>query len=279
MTHMREAGVILSVLATVALAFPAQAGDYLSAEGGYQIVLDEPTPANQVALQPIALTAGQEYFDVAGVEEALLRCSVFAGRKGVGVSLEGDIAEGDELEPTGSFRPKSQKTKRNGYARIELAFDDLDPPTDPDFEDPLLIAMEATLGGNGSISEAEFRCTLGVPSTCVADDTTACLQDQRFKVEMSWIDPFDGSDNQAMVLSSDDSGTTFFFPPLPTATNRLVSVLDNCGRGLPFRGFAVEAAAQPDVVTSLVITDTVTGVARRFGPQFVQDGRAFDTCP
>jgi hypothetical protein len=280
MTRTRKAGATLGLLSFAAFATPVQAGDYFFSEGGYEVTLDEPTRASDIDFQPIGLTAGQEYFDDVDIEDILLRCVVFTGRKGVKVTLEGDIAEGDDFEPTGSFPPVTKKTKKNGYAEFELDFFDLDPLPATDVEPPLLVALEVELRGNQELDEASLDCTLGVPlNVCDPDDTTLCLQDDRFRVEMFWVDPFDGTDREAVVLSSTPNSGIFFFPPFDPVTNRRVAVVDNCGPGLPFRAFQFETSAQTDLVTSVVVTDTETGLVRRYPQQPSLDSRAFETCP
>jgi PQQ-like domain len=115
-----------------------------------------------------------------------------------------------------------------------------------------------------------------VPSTCVADATTLCLQQGRFQVRASWQTAGGATgDGQARPLTA-DTGTFWFF----SASNLeiVVKVLDGCGLGDHFWVFA---GGLTNVHVVLTVTDTANGAVRVYqnpqGTAFapLQDTRAF----
>ena len=97
------------------------------------------------------------------------------------------------------------------------------------------------------------------PSGCQASATALCLLGGRFKVEVFWED-FQGNSGtgQASVLTA-DTGTFWFFDP--ANVELVVKMLD--GRALN-DSFWVFYGALSNVQYWLTITDTQTGVARRY---------------
>ena len=119
------------------------------------------------------------------------------------------------------------------------------------------------------------------PAGCVPSDTTLCLNNDRFKVEVAWRD-FDGNLGTAkdVGFSSDDSGLLYFF----SANNweMLIKVLNGCGFNDRYWVFA---AATTDVEYTLTVTDTQENVVKTyFNPlgeaaAAITDTEAFATCP
>ncbi len=116
--------------------------------------------------------------------------------------------------------------------------------------------------------------------SCFPDATHFCLQQGRFRVEVS----FDagGVTQQAQTVpgASSDSGLFWFFSP--DNWELLVKVLDFC----PLNGhYWVYAAGATDVHFVLTVTDTLTGsVASYENPAgkpavAITDANAFQTCP
>jgi hypothetical protein len=118
--------------------------------------------------------------------------------------------------------------------------------------------------------------------TCAADATHLCLQQARYRVELSWQDGNGGTGVGSVVpaVVSADSGVLWFFDP--NNWEMLVKVLDGCAVN---RRLWVFAAATTNVAYTLKVTDTVTGKARSYqnpGGQaaaVVTDTNAFDACP
>jgi len=117
---------------------------------------------------------------------------------------------------------------------------------------------------------------------CVPSDTALCLQDDRFRVEVSWKD-FQGGqgDGRALPLPDrDDTGLFWFFNPANVELT--VKVLDGC----PVNGhFWVFAASGSTVEYEITVTDTQEDVTRTYGndlgdtPSLIPDTGAFATCP
>ena len=118
------------------------------------------------------------------------------------------------------------------------------------------------------------------PAACVPDATTLCLNDDRFRVEVTWRD-FVGATGfgQGAELTS-DTGTFWFFDP--ANVELVVKVLDACVD--PFNRFWVFAGGLTDVEVGLTVTDTVTGEVRAYdnalGTAFqpIRDTDAFASC-
>ncbi len=138
-------------------------------------------------------------------------------------------------------------------------------------------------GGAGDSSysnEASATTFSGPTEPCVASSTTLCLQDGRFRVEVTWGD-FDGNTGPATDagLSSADSGLFYFFSQ--NNWEMLVKVLDGCSVNDRLWVFA---AATTDVEYTVVVTDTFTGFAKTYenalgtASPAITDTDAFATC-
>jgi plastocyanin len=124
--------------------------------------------------------------------------------------------------------------------------------------------------------------TLANPGTCVPDDRTLCVTNNRFKVEVVFRSA--GQNGPAFVVplpSAPSSGLFYFFDP--TNIEMLIKVLNACVP--PFNHYWVYFAATTNVEFSTVVTDMQNGQTRAyFNPLNrqaapVQDGNAFATCP
>ena len=114
------------------------------------------------------------------------------------------------------------------------------------------------------------------------DKNTLCLNDGRFKAEVTWRD-FAGKTGEAIgVNSSDESGILYFFDP--DNWEMLVKVLDACDTP-GFNNWWVFFASTTDVEYTLTVTDTQTNEARTYHNELGQrapaitDTSAFATCP
>jgi ELWxxDGT repeat protein len=110
------------------------------------------------------------------------------------------------------------------------------------------------------------------PGGCQPSDTALCLQGGRFRVESRWRDfQGNGGVGKAVPLTA-DTGTFWFFSP--SNVEVLLKVLD--GRDLN-EHFWVFYGALSNVEYSLTVTDTQTGLARRYSNPAGQLASAGDT--
>jgi len=115
---------------------------------------------------------------------------------------------------------------------------------------------------------------------CEVDETTLCLNRFRFRAEIEWTDHAGESGlGQVVPWASRDSGLYWFFDE--ANVEMVLKVLDGCWLN---DTYWVYAGGLTDVATSLVITDTLTGVERQYtnplGVAFqpIADTAAFPTC-
>ncbi len=116
--------------------------------------------------------------------------------------------------------------------------------------------------------------------TCRPSPTRLCLQDERYRIEVSWRDVAGrrGS-GRGVSIGSDDSGLLWFFSP--DNWEMLVKVLDGCEIN---NRFWVFSAATTDVEYTLRVTDTATGLVRSYSNPLgtaaaaITDTNAFATC-
>lgn len=117
---------------------------------------------------------------------------------------------------------------------------------------------------------------------CTPGAETLCLNDNRFQVEVDWLQPSGNSGRgQAVPLEGrEDSGLFWFFEP--ANVEMLVKVLDKCDSS--FHSFWVFFAATTNVGLTLTVTDTLTGESQVYDNPVgmaalpVQDTLAFQTC-
>ncbi len=137
--------------------------------------------------------------------------------------------------------------------------------------------------GNVGPSSARVEVTTAGEATsgCVEDDQTLCLNQDRFRVEVSWRNFKDETgEGQVAPAHSADSGLFWFFD----AANweMLVKVLDGCSVNGHYWVFA---AATTNVEYTLTVTDTETGQVQSYFNKLgvsspaITDSSAFATCP
>ncbi len=97
-------------------------------------------------------------------------------------------------------------------------------------------------------------------SGCAPGETTLCLNDGRFRVEIEWRDFQDRTGHgKAVDVESTDSGLLWFFQP--ENWEMLVKVLDGCGVNGEYWVFA---AATTTVEYTMTVTDTTTGTSVQY---------------
>lgn len=128
-------------------------------------------------------------------------------------------------------------------------------------------------------SQASTPCANG--SACIENDTTLCLNGNRFRVEVTWAN-FTGGTGVGHVApcGADDSGIFWFFAP--DNWEMLVKVINACTLNDRFWVFS---AATTNVGYTLTVTDTRTGARKTYNNRLgvaspaVTDTSAFATCP
>ncbi|NJL28467.1 MAG: VWA domain-containing protein [Thermoanaerobaculia bacterium] len=130
-----------------------------------------------------------------------------------------------------------------------------------------------------TFSQAGTACANG--SACIEGPTTLCLNNGRFRVEVSYVDFAGGrGSGQVAPCGVDDSGLFWFFAP--DNWELLVKVLNGCGVN---NRYWVLGAATTNVGYTLNVTDTRTGARKTYTNRLgvvspaVVDTDAFATCP
>lgn len=115
---------------------------------------------------------------------------------------------------------------------------------------------------------------------CTPDETTLCLHDGRFQVEVSRTGSAGPGPGTVVQTDSDDSGLFWFFGP--ENWEMLLKVLDGCSINDHFWVFAASAT---DVEWTITVTDTATHASKQYhhpagSPSpAITDTAAFATCP
>lgn len=119
-----------------------------------------------------------------------------------------------------------------------------------------------------------------VSSGCSASSTALCLNQSRFKVEVSWRDYQGNIGTGKAVPFTNASGLFWFFAS--SNIEFLVKVLNGCSYN---SRYWVYAAATTDVEYTLKVTDTQTGQYKTYTNPLgnrapaITDSSAFSTCP
>jgi hypothetical protein len=128
------------------------------------------------------------------------------------------------------------------------------------------------------IIRGDFSPVGGEP--CVEGDTTLCLANDRFKVEVDWATP-PGDTGQGMAVQlTPDTGYFWFFND--ANVEMVIKVLDACSFADRFWVFA---GGLTNVEVDITVTDTQTGTIQTYSNplntpfQPIQDTNAFATCP
>jgi hypothetical protein len=119
------------------------------------------------------------------------------------------------------------------------------------------------------------------PSTCVANATTLCLENGRFRVRATWRTKDGRTGNGNAIVLTGDSGYFWFFEA--NNVEVVLKVKNACAN--PFQKYWFFAAGLTDVETAVQVADTKSGRVLTYrNPQGlafppVQDTDAFPTCP
>lgn len=176
----------------------------------------------------------------------------------------------------------------SSYSHLD---EDVFPSGDPDSLMTPQLALNEVIHDPGDLFlclledlgwETAATCASDPPiGACVPDDSTFCLLDGRFAVEVSWR-RFNGTTGIGQrVTGSDNSGLFYFFGP--DNWEMLVKMVDACSSNS--NHFWVFAAATTNVEYTLRVTDTEAGRSvSYFNPlgtsaAAITDTQAFATCP
>lgn len=147
------------------------------------------------------------------------------------------------------------------------------------------VSVRVDFGGQNATRTATYS-QAGTPcanggGTCVEGPNTLCLNQDRFRVEVDWIDLMGNRGPASVaVCGSDDSGLLWFFDP--DNWEMLIKIVNGCGFNDRFWVFF---AATTNLGYELTVTDTQTGSTKVYGNSpgspapAVTDTGAFATCP
>jgi hypothetical protein len=135
--------------------------------------------------------------------------------------------------------------------------------------------------GGASAYSNEASATTFVPiGDCVEDDSTLCLNEDRFRVRVAFRDFEDGGGAATAKELTDDTGYFTFFDAANVEV--VVKALDAC---VFSQRYWVFAGGLTNVEVTITVSDTTTGATNTYfnplGSSFlpVQDTDAFATCP
>ncbi len=144
-----------------------------------------------------------------------------------------------------------------------------------------LVAAWASFGQDGS-SFGVYARRFGVPlPDCVADATTLCLNDSRFRIRASYATAAGASGAGQAVALTPESGYYWFFDDANVEI--VIKVVDACGLA-GFDNFWVFATGLTNVEVTLDVVDTWTGDQRIYHNNLNQDFQPildsghFDVC-
>ena len=138
----------------------------------------------------------------------------------------------------------------------------------------------AVHGGPGGIGMSGTVVVVGATPGCVADATTLCLGDGRFRIQAHWQTGDGQSGPGHAVMLTSDTGYFWFFSE--SNVEEVVKVLDGCAFN---QRKWVFAGGLTNVHVELTVIDTATGAPKSYvNPQNtkfqpIQDTDAFATCP
>ena len=152
------------------------------------------------------------------------------------------------------------------------------------FNSPAGVALDASgnlyVADSGNNKIRKITLPGNSDEACVANATTLCLKDSRYKVQAQWFTR-DGASGAGQVIPlTSDTGAFWFFSS--SNVEMVIKVLNGCGLNSRYWTFA---GGLTDVNVILTVTDTQTGAVKTYinpqGTPFqpIQDTSAFATCP
>lgn len=192
--------------------------------------------------------------------------SFVAVRKGSGAgaasvafdAFSGSATEGEDFEPASGILEWADGELGEKRAVLTL-IDDTLPERPETISIVLSDAIGAGLGGRDTASVLIIDNDNGGGGDCLGDDETLCLGQGRFSLRGNWRTGPNQSGAFRAVPATDDSGFFWFFDEANIEV--IVKVLDGCALNDRFWIFT---AATTNVGYTLEVTDTLTGVVRRY---------------
>jgi hypothetical protein len=198
------------------------------------------------------------------------------GAPGNAASIQGQSVVGRVFNPQGEPERAEQE-----IAATEAGTSPEKPDVSLDEKDDMTVVYERR--GAGGQSEGIFRKDINVtlpPGTCVADDTTLCLNDGRFRVTALWEEPNTRQVSSGTAVSlTGDTGFFWFFNP--DNVEVVVKALAACPVNSRFWVFA---AGLTNVEVTLRVDDVITGQSNTYFNERneaylpILDSDAFATC-
>ena len=300
-THGREIPIFLAIIATCAaasaqnllsnpnfdtdlsswhsegatIAWDSQDADGSSSSGSAKIIL----PANSGPggfLKPCTPLPAGASFSFGG------KFLIPPGQIGTTTaSLEINWYSGADCNNLVAFGPNTDAVTATGEWKTSR-LDNVVPPAGTDHFD---IEVQLYAGSHSGPSvtgyfDDAFLVPGSVTASCVASDTTLCLNGGRYKVTARWRTHTDSGDGHAEALTS-DTGTFWFFSS--NNVELIAKVVSACVD--PFNRYWVFAAGLTNVEVTITVVDTHSGEVRTyvnlldqaFAP--IQDTNAFASCP
>ncbi|MEE8524606.1 MAG: PQQ-dependent sugar dehydrogenase [Thermoanaerobaculia bacterium] len=275
-----EGGVRVSRLLPFSLpqitAFAGDAAGELlitTLSGLYRLIDLAAPEAGLVELDVTALEVSEE---AGTVEIAVHRLGSFSGAVSVEVAASAESA----VEGADFVAPDTVLTWADGEGGTRIfALQILDDVEDEAAE-TLAVELSSPTGGAVLGARRRAQVTIVDDDDCVPGETTMCLRDGRFRVEVAWRD-FEDETGVGKVLpfGSDQTGLLWFFDP--DNWEMMVKVLDGCDFNDRFWVFS---AATTNVEYTLTVTDTSTDDVRTYhnplgtSAPALTDVEAFATC-
>lgn len=175
--------------------------------------------------------------------------------------------------PTGTYFLKTDLSS-SGYPGVDELYFDVACPAEGC--NPLS-GTPVDVGAFQARTDIDFAIS---DSGCLSSSRNLCLNDDRFRVSMTYRDFEGGSGFGRAIQLTEDSGTFYFFDS--DNVEIIIKVLDACVA--PFHHFWVFTTGLTNLSTTLSVTDTWAQTTRTYtndlgNPfQLVRDTSAFATC-
>lgn len=196
-------------------------------------------------------------------------------------TADGSATEGEDYTGISGVLSWDDGEEGSKSFEVEILEDDL-----AEGNETVNLTLSNPTGGAELDGDAEGTLTIldndGEVGVCTEDDTTLCLSDDRFRVQVVWRTGGGDTGEGRAVGFSEDTGFFWFFDE--SNLELMVKVLDACE--LPgFDSFWVFFGGTTDVDFTVTVTDTATGVVKEYvnaggdAADPVQDTLTFQTCP
>jgi len=190
--------------------------------------------------------------DVSSEDDAYMHLLEGAGSSGSVIESNDDGGDGKDARISRTLQPGSYTIEATTYYANTIG------------------SFDVSLSGSGG----------GGNGACVANATTLCLNDDRFRVEVGWRTAQGATGKGTGVEVTPETGLFWFFNE--ANTEMVIKVLDGCGSN---GSYWVFSAGLTNVEVDITVTDTSSGVGKTYrnpqGTAFqpIQDTSAFSTCP